>query len=190
MAVPAEKLTISIQEYLDSENQSPVKHEYLRGHVFAMVGASAAHNKIAGNIFSVLHARLKGSGCAVFISDMKLRVEAADSFYYPDVMVTCEPFEPKSLYQKSPVLIFEVLSPSTADIDRREKLATYGLIASLQEYVIVHQDKRCIEVNRKSKDGTWSMSRSEEQADLSLQSIPCGGFILALDDVYDGVFKA
>lgn len=181
---------MSAQEYLDFENQSRVKHEFVRGHVFAMVGTSAAHNKIAVNLAALLHARLKGTGCSVFISDMKLRVEAADSFYYPDLMVTCEPFESKSLFQKAPVIVFEILSPSTADIDRREKLATYGLIASLQEYVIVHQDKRCIEINRKSKDGTWSLVSSDQSSDLHLNSIPGGAFRMSLDDVYDEVIDS
>jgi len=182
---PAKQITLSIEQYLDLEATSAVRHEYIRGCVFAMVGASDAHNKIAGNIFSLFHACLKGTKCSVYISDMKVKVEAANSFYYPDVMVTCESFDALAVFKTKPVVIVEVLSPSTADTDRREKLTTYGLIPTLKEYLIVHQDRRRVELYRKDNEGIWTTPTCEDK--VTLTSLPDSELLLQLDDIYSGV---
>jgi len=119
---------MATDEYLEFEEQAAVRHEYVRGQIFAMTGSAEAHNVISGNLFAALHNFLQGTGCRVFQNDMKVRVEAADCFYYPDIMVTCEPYEAKSVFKNSPRLIIEVLSPSTKHIDRREK--TGGISAA------------------------------------------------------------
>lgn len=188
MAVPEMQLTLTQQEYLDFEEKSQVKHEFVRGRIFAMAGASDAHNQVTGNVFALLHARLKGTGCFAYVADMKVRVELADSFYYPDVMVTCEAFAAKSVYKTQPVLIVEVLSPSTADIDRREKLVAYGLLPNLKEYLIVHQDKRLVELYQRSASGeSWTAKALAASAPLSLSSLPSGDFSFSLDEIYSGI---
>jgi Uma2 family endonuclease len=176
-------------EYLKLEEDSNVRHEYVGGYIFAMSGATEAHNVISGNIFSFLHGRLKGSPCRAFINDMKVHVEEADSFYYPDIMVTCEPYEGKSVFKASPVLIFEVLSPSTTQIDRREKLFAYQKIASLIEYVIVHQRKKCLEIFSKQGE-EWAYSVVSVEDALTLNSLPCGQLQLPMATIYDGAEPA
>ncbi len=143
------------QEYLQAEEKATVRHEYVDGYVFAMSGATEAHNVISGNLFSVIHSHLRGGPCRAFQNDMKVRVQSARSYYYPDIMVTCEAFEPKSVFKISPTLLIEVLSPSTAQIDQREKLIAYQKIGSLREYVIVHQQRQHVEMYRKNVDGQW-----------------------------------
>ncbi len=183
----AKRFTLTHSEYLELEEGGQVRHEYVRGCVFAMVGASHAHNQIALNIAALLHAYLKGTGCFAYISDMKVRIEASDSYYYPDVMVTCESVDAKMLYSTKPVLIVEVLSPSTTDIDRREKLAAYGLLTSLVEYMVVHQDKRKVALHRKTESGSWSAIALEDIAVVTLTAMPTGEFLLPLDEIYAGV---
>ena len=129
LATP-ENNAISHQEYLAGEQCSNIRHEYLAGQVFAMAGAGEKHNRISLNIAFHLRAAARGKPCGVFISDMKLRVEPSDAYYYPDVMVTCDPTDNESLYKRSPCLIVEVLSPTTESIDRREKTDRLPLIAA------------------------------------------------------------
>src|SRR5579871_5059323 len=105
MSIPAENLHLSVDEYLKLEESSIVRHEYVGGRTFAMVGSTEAHNAIVTNITGIIWSKVRGTGCRVFAADMKVRVEGASSFYYPDVMVTCEPFSAKSVYKTSPNLI-------------------------------------------------------------------------------------
>src|SRR5262249_26861704 len=121
MAYPEELMRLSVEEYLALEEKSKVRHEYVAGHIFAMAGANDAHNIISINVATILRPHLRRSGCRVYMVDMKVRVEAADTFYYPDVMVTCEPFAAKSVFKSRPVLLVEVLSLGTELVDRREK---------------------------------------------------------------------
>jgi len=116
---------------------------------------------------------------------MKVRVEVSDCFYYPDLMVTCEPFEAKSVYKASPVLIVEVLSPSTRQIDRREKLVAYQLLSSLQEYAIVHQSKPLVELYRKQEDGKWTVSMLRTFDALQLESLPNKSFDVPVREIYE-----
>ncbi len=109
MSLPAEHRTISVADYLAGEQQSQVRHEYLDGEVRAMAGADEAHNRISLNLAFHLRAATRSQSCAVFIKDMKVRVEAEDRFYYPDVLLTCEPSDPESLFKAAPCLIAEVL---------------------------------------------------------------------------------
>ncbi|HYN79752.1 MAG TPA: Uma2 family endonuclease, partial [Lamprocystis sp. (in: g-proteobacteria)] len=141
----AQCLTISVEEYLQGEPASPIRHEYIAGQVFAMAGAGEAHNRIAGNLFFHLRAATRGTPCGVFINDMKVRVTTHDAFYYPDVLLTCDPRDRESLYKEAPCLIAEVLSPSTEVIDRREKLIAYRTLEALRYYLLVAQDRRRVE---------------------------------------------
>ena len=185
MNVPARQSQISIEDYLRGEQSSDIRHEYVAGQVFAMAGAGEAHNRIAGNLFFHLRAATRGTPCGVFISDMKVRVEAHDSFYYPDVMLGCDPADSEPLYKRAPCLIAEVLSPSTEIIDRREKLIAYRALASLRYYLLVSQDRRLVEIYRRDADGGWRYEIVEDGAlnfdcaDLEL------GFTIA--DLYEDV---
>ena len=145
---------ISVDDYLRQEEYSEVRHEYVQGVVYAMVGGTARHNMITSAISSELREHLKHTPCTVFMSDMK--VQAGDIFYYPDVMAVCEYFDPDSLYQTQPVLLVEVLSNSTESKDRLEKFVAYQSISTLKEYVLVSQDKVAIDIYRRDEDA-WRL---------------------------------
>jgi Uma2 family endonuclease len=185
MSEPSKVPYMTVEEYLKHEDFAMVRHEYVRGQIFAMTDATEAHNVICGNLFTRVHAHVRGSGCRAFMNDMKVRVEVSDSFYYPDMMVTCEPFEAKSVYKASPVLIIEALSPSTRQIDRREKLVAYQQLSSLQEYVIVHQSKPLVELYRKQEDGKWTVSMLRTFDKLYLQSLPNKPFSVPVREIYE-----
>lgn len=106
---------LTAEEYLNLEQDAEIRHEYVAGQIYAMAGASEAHNLIAGNIFALLRPHLRGSSCRTFISDMKVKVKAqkADIFYYPDLLVTCDSNDNKKCFKTSLNLIVEVLSNST-----------------------------------------------------------------------------
>lgn len=178
---------ISAGEYLDSEERASTKHEYVRGQVFAMSGASEAHNVICGNLFAKLHELLRGTGCRAFIADMKVRVQAEDSFYYPDIMVSCEPFEAKSVVKHAPRLIVEVTSPSTRQIDRREKLVAYRQLPSLRQYAIVHQNKVFIELYTRISETEWQQLTLTRSDELCLEALPDSALIVPVSSIYEGV---
>jgi Uma2 family endonuclease len=179
---------ISVSEYLNGEQTSPIRHEYLGGQVFAMSGGSEQHNRIALNIASALRFHLRGSGCKTFIADMKVNIKiaqnTADIFYYPDVMVTCDSQDTAKYYKTRPCLIIEVLSPSTETLDRREKRLNYQILPSLQEYVLVSQAEMEVEVYRPNESGNWPKEILEKDNRLELKSV---GLTLTMADIYDEV---
>jgi Uma2 family endonuclease len=177
---------LTVEEYLAQEQLASVRHEYVNGQLFAMTGASDAHNVICGNLFALIHQHLKGSGCRAYINDMKVRIDVANSFYYPDIMVTCEPIDAKSAYKQLPVLIVEVLSPSTSHIDRREKLVAYRHLNSLRQYLIVHQNRYRIEAYRKDKNGQWEVTVITRNDMVSFTALPCE-LEISTEVIYEGV---
>ena len=147
----------SPEDYLAGERESPIKHEYRQGQIYAMVGAKKPHIVIASNLVRLLGNHLLDNDCIVLPSDMKVRLEEANCYYYPDVVVTCDQWDLSSpedfiLY---PSLIIEILSPSTAKFDRGGKFADYKTATSLQEYVLVNQSEMSIECFRKNEQGIW-----------------------------------
>ncbi|MFO1359403.1 Uma2 family endonuclease [Plasticicumulans sp.] len=169
MSVPATRL--SLAAFLDWEATQPERHEYVRGEVFAMTGASDRHNLVAGNLYMLLRAHLRGSPCQVFISDMKVRVDAADAIFYPDLLVTCSASDRSDrLAKRDPVVIVEVLSPSTAGYDLSAKFAHYRRLASLQEYVTIDPDAPLVQVFRRSPDG-WTLHAAEAGDTVGFASI-------------------
>ena len=144
---------ISADDYLQQELRSPAKHEYVDGQIFAMAGATKRHNLIVGNIFAPAKFKGREKNCQVFAADMRVRVAATNSFYYPDVTATCDPADTEELYLTKPCLIVEVLSPATAATDRREKRLAYGTLESLREYWLVDQDRRSVEIYRRADGG-------------------------------------
>ncbi len=176
-------------EYLDWESKSRLKHEYVDGEIYAMSGAKRRHNLIASNL--VRHARVAAdnSGCQVFGPDMKVHVETRNSFYYPDLSVCCDPTDRHELYLVRPCFIVEILSPSTAAIDRREKRVSYSTLASLREYVIVDQDRMRVEVYRREsgdrRSAAWRGYLLSESDDVVESS--CLRMRLPLGQIYEGV---
>ena len=174
------------EEYLQLEAKSDIKHEYIDGEIYAMAGATDIHVTIALNIAILLRNHLRGSGCRVYISDMKVRIESKNRFYYPDVLVTCEDRDREnSTFKQFPNLIIEVLSDSTEAFDRGDKFADYQSLPSLQEYVLVNTKKARIECFRRTKEGLWLLQFYElEDSKFELTSVDFKGKI---SDVYEQV---
>jgi Uma2 family endonuclease len=149
-----------------------------------MTGATEGHNVICMNLAARIHTQLKGTGCRAFVADMKVHVKAANCFYYPDIMVTCEPLVPTSVFKANPVLIMEVLSPSTKQIDRREKSVNYRKIDSLRQYVLVAQNKMSLESYRKNNNGIWSIDQLGKFDELLIDCLPGDDLRIPVPDVY------
>jgi len=179
-APPAQQL-ISIDDYLLGEETNDIKHEYLDGLVYAMTGATRKHNLLTMSFSALLHARARQRGCQLFASDMKLRLDHRNEtyFYYPDLLLTCDPNDRHPLYCNQPCLLIEVVSPSSERIDRREKLFAYSLLPSLHEYLIVDQNHMHIDLHRRSEQG-WTHS-SHSQGHIHLDCLDCD---IALNDIY------
>lgn len=179
------RMTLTAAQYLEWEEKSPVKHEYVDGEVYAMSGAKRRHNLIAANVVGhAWTAATRGKGCQVFGSDMKVYVEARNSFYYPDMSVCCDREDREESFLTRPCFIVEILSPSTASIDRREKRVSYGTLGSLREYAIVDQDRSRIELYRREATG-WQGYLLTQPNDVVESS--CLGLRLTLDQIYAGV---
>jgi Uma2 family endonuclease len=177
---------ISIEEYLEGELVSPIKHEYLGGVVYAMAGARNLHNIIKDNAQGSLHFRLRGKRCRAFGSDTKVHIELPRQtrFYYPDVGVVCEPNSPMDSFHDRPVVIFEVLSRSTRRIDEGEKKDAYLTIPSLRVYALVEQETAAVVVFRRGPDGFVREIYDGLAAVLPLLEIEIE---LPLAEIYDSV---
>ncbi len=145
-------MPVTAAEYLEGERSSEVRHEFVDGRIYAMSGASLRHNEICGDVYAFLKNHLRGGPCRVFIEAVKVELadDLTESYYYPDVFVTCEPADDDSHVVRQPKLIIEVLSPSTSRNDRGEKLANYKRIPSVEEIVYIEQDWPEIFIVRRS----------------------------------------
>lgn len=168
------------EQYLASERDAAERHEYLDGHLYAMGGASDWHGQVTLSLASALFNRLSAE-CEVFSSDMKVKVGRGVSvvFYYPDVVVSCPRENGDAYFRERPVLLIEVLSPSTERIDRSEKFDAYRMLASLQEYVLAAPDMPKIEVFRRRT--AWQIETYLPGSRFMLDSV---GLEFAVDDVY------
>ena len=176
---------INLPDYLAFDNASLLRHEYLGGNVYALTGGSMRHNRIAGNVYAWLLKQLDGSPCQVFINDMKLHVQAADSVYYPDVLVHCgggTAGDAKVVTHAA--LIVEVLSDSTEQIDPREKRVAYQRLADLRAYWVVSQSEQHIEVHQRDAHGSWTL-RSCQPGDV-LDTAGLTPQPLSMAEVYAG----
>lgn len=153
MAQQRDHPPISAEDYLRRELSSNIKHQLIDGEIYAMGGASENHNLLTGNIFSEFKNQLKGRPCRTFMADMKLRV--AEDFFYPDVMVVCRDDKESEYYKTSPTVVVEVLSKSTRKFDQTQKRLRCQQLPTLEEYVLVEQDKGEIQVFSR-KDGWQS----------------------------------
>ncbi|MBD2124767.1 Uma2 family endonuclease [Trichocoleus sp. FACHB-262] len=173
------------EEYLQMEEHSLIKHEYINGQIYAMVGANDAHVTIAGNLFVLLRSHVRGSGCRVYMSDMKARIESLNRYFYPDVMVTCDPRDRETpLEKRFPCLIVEVLSNSTEAFDRGDKFADYQALDSLQEYVLINSKRQRVECFRRNETGLWVLQFYTDKQNFRLESINFEG---AIADLYEDV---
>jgi Uma2 family endonuclease len=180
----AEVPFMTADDYLAGEAVSPLKHEYVDGEVFAMVGASEEHATIAGNVFALLRAHVRGSPCRVYMSDMKLCVELARAFFYPDCFVTCDPADAaEPLAKRHARVVIEVLSESTEAYDRGAKFANYRQLPSLEEYVLIDSRTRSVEVFRRHPEG-WILQPVPDDGRLRLVTL---GFECTVDAIYEDV---
>ena len=181
MALAKQAPYLTVEEYLKYEKESPVKHEYVDGQIFAMAGTSTPHNRLAGNLFNRLDDHLAEAACEPFIADIKVMVSDT-LFYYPDVVVACDPPEADPYLRREPLIIIEVSSPTTERIDRNEKLPAYKRIQSLKEIVFVAQDRVRIEIFRRQSGDFWQTEvLTEPDEELHLQSV---GLTLTVAQVY------
>ncbi len=174
----------SVEEYLELEETSAFRHEYVGGIIHAQAGATKRHNRIAGNIYARLLAASRGGPCRVYVETVKLRA-ADDLFYYPDVMVACGPEGESPLYEDSPCLVVEVTSPSTASIDRREKMLAYRRIPSLEAYLIFDQESHRVERHWRNERGEWL--QGEVVMSGGVVPFPCPETEVLLTEIYEGL---
>jgi Uma2 family endonuclease len=168
----AEKPPFTAQNFLDWERQQPNKHEFVQGETFAMAGASDAHVTVRGNVFASLKAHLRGTPCRAYIADMKVQVESADAFFYPDVMVTCSATDAQRPDAKhEPTLVLEVLSPTTAAYDRGLKFEYYRTLPTLQEYVLIDPERHSVEVFRRNEANQWVLHPFGANAEVEFASV-------------------
>ena len=175
---------ISVDEYLKAEKDGEVRHEYVGGEIYAMTGASARHALITGAFLTLLLPHARQKGCQLFANDMKVHVRTAgeDAFYYPDLLLSCDPEDRAEYYRERPCLIVEVLSEATERTDRREKRYAYTTLPSLREYVLVSQDRPRIDIYRRTQED-WV----HETVDQGSFHLDCLDMEVALEAVYQDV---
>lgn len=188
MASPA-RTYLTPEEYLAIEREAEFKSEYFAGEMFTMAGASEPHNLIVGNLVREIGNRFKGRHCRVYPSDMRVKVEATGLYAYPDIVAVCGELEFEGESQDTilnPRVLIEVLPPTTEAYDRGDKFANYQRLESLQEYILVSQNRRRVERFVRQADGSeWMFTPFEEPgAILHLASIGCE---IPLAEIYDKV---
>ena len=181
MAEAAREITLmSSEDYLARENDGDWRHEFVNGVVYAMVGTSDRHNVIAGSLYAALLGHLPRR-CQVFMTDMKLQVRRGHDqrFYYPDVFVSCAPSQMGRYTREEPLLIAEILSPTTERVDRGEKFEAYTALPSLEEYALISQERRRVELFRRRTG--WQREVVETEGEVMFESV---AFTLPLAALY------
>ncbi len=179
----AEKLAFTADDFLSWESIQETKHEFADGIAYAMAGAGEKHVTISGNVFAALRSHVRGTPCRAYIADMKLRVDEADAFFYPDVFVTCSDNDAKREdYKKEPVLVIEVLSPTTAAYDRGLKFAHYRQLPSLKEYVLIDPERISVEIFRRDATDHWVLYPYGPGESVEFASI---GLNLSIETIYE-----
>ena len=185
MVQTAETLIFDSQSFLEWEELQEGKHQLIQGEVFAMGCARREHVVVSLNIASILKQHLKRKPCQTYISDMKLRVEQADAFFYPDVMVSCDKEDHKAEQLLStPSLIIEVLSDSTEAFDRGKKFAAYRQIESLKEYVLIDVKAQRVECFKRTAENDWLLHISENQQTCDFI---CLDISITLADIFEDI---
>ncbi|HLA34516.1 MAG TPA: Uma2 family endonuclease [Rhodocyclaceae bacterium] len=187
MGLPQTKPIFDAAAYLEWEATQSERHEFVAGEAFAMAGAGDAHNTIAGNLFMSLKQALKASPCRVYMSNMKVRIDKVDAFFYPDVFVTCDRSDrvPDADFAKRhPLLIVEVLSDSTAAYDRGLKFEYYRQIPDLRDYVLIETERAHADLFSRNDAGLWVLRPIGPGETLDLSSI---GLALPLESCYEDI---
>lgn len=189
MTSPALQMVFDAETYLTWEELQTEKHEYFQGEVFAMVGARREHVVVSGNLYAAFKQRLRGGPCQAYIADLKLRVEAVEAFFYPDVMVSCDPRDhAASQFIENPILIVEVLSDSTAAFDRGGKFAAYRTLPSLREFVLVDIPSRRVESFLRAPDREWRFHEYlPEDGDCPFRSL---GVSIPFEEIFENLVPA
>ena len=178
---------LTFEAYMAWEADQPERHEFFAGEVFAMTGARATHNTIAGNVFALLKQALRGTPCRVFIADMKLHVALVDASFYPDVFVSCDPRDrtpDAELVQRHPQLVVEVLSDSTAAFDRGQKFEAYRSLDSLTAYLLVEQNRPHADLFVRNAEGLWVLNPVGEGESLTIAPLDV---VLPMEAIYEGI---
>ena len=187
MAVSA-TIATSPQEYLAFERVSKEKHEYFQGKLVAMAGASLIHNRLVANLLGEIREALKNKPCEILPSDIRVSTPSRESYMYPDAVIVCgqpEMEDDKIDTLKNPVVIFEILSPSTEDHDRGRKFFFYRQIPSFKEYILVDSTKSFVEISRREENGAWKFETiSDPDGQLFISSI---GISIPMAEVYRNV---
>lgn len=182
------QLRYSFEDFLAAEREAEIRHEYIDGHVYDMVGATENHNIIVANLTTLLVNQMKGRPCFAYANYMKIRIDSADACKYPGVTALCG--ETKFLDDRrdvllNPSLIIEVLSSSTEAYDRGEKFAVYRWLPSLREYVLVSQTQWRVEAYVRQQDGRWWLTEYDGVDDeVLLETVDC---ILSVREIYDKI---
>ena len=174
--------------YVAFDRDSAGKHEYYDGTIYAMAGGSVRHNRIAGSTYATLYRQLRQRNCNIYPSDMRVKVVQTGLYTYPDITITCgnEQYEDeKEDILLNPIIIIEVLSPSTEKYDRGKKFHQYRSILSLREYVLIAQDEYHVEQFTRQSDNTWVFSETiGRDGSIEVRTIQC---TLLLEEVYEKV---
>ena len=186
---PAAKYNfVSPEDYLTMERASQEKHEYFKGEVFAMSGASWEHNVIAKNISTIILPFLKGSPCDMFGSDLRIHIPENTLYTYPDFSIICgkpEVTDKEKDTAVKPSVIIEILSKSTKDYDRGSKFMLYRSIKTLKEYITIDSLSFSVEIYTRQENNTWLLSEFKQLSDSFV--ISTISLILQLKDVYEDV---
>jgi len=180
--------TMTLEEYFELEERSEILHEFFNGSVHAMSGPSVAHERVRHRLDMAFSNHLKGRPCEVFASKARLliQVDWRNISYHPDIMIDCQPESWNGPGLRNPTLVVEVLSPSTENIDKREKAEIYRLVDSIEEYVLVAQDKYELTIHRRT-DGWWPQVYRGPDPTVEFRSI---ALTLPMRSIYDDVLLA
>lgn len=179
---------ISPQMYLESERRAAFKSEYYDGHIYAMAGASEAHQSISANVIMEIGPALKKKGCKIYPSDMKVWIPLKRSFVYPDLSIACGTPKMHDEHRdvlENPIVVFEILSPSTELHERTLKFDGYCSIPELQHYLLISQETARVEVYTKNADELWVLARYTG-LDQTLQ-LPAGDVAIPMASLYDKI---
>lgn len=174
------KTQFGFEDYLEFEASSHLRHEFVDGNLFVMAGGTARHNFLKDELHALWRMATRQAGCSSFTSDASLKTPSGMG-YYPDILLTCEPFSGKTRVFYAPCILVEVLSESTEHIDRGEKWQEYQSIKSLEQYVLLSQDRPKAEVFSRNPDGSWRYELFSGKQEVVFPSI---GFTLSLEELY------
>ena len=176
---------MSIETYLDWEACQEVRHEYIKGEIFAMTGGTVPHNDIALNLYRAIYPHVRSKGCRINVSDVKVQVSPTSSYFYPDVVVSCDSRDLNARqFIQYPKLIVEVLSPSTEAKDRGDKFTSYRMMTTLQEYVLIDSEKVSVECYRRGEGRMWLYTPYTNGDSVALDSIGWSG---PIEQIYEEV---